>query len=411
MMKRTLKITALVLVQLAVVIGVAEVAARVLIKETSDGNLLTRGRILKPYYFPKNTFKENYRQYLEGVDERPSSISLRYDPDLGWNNNPRMVDYFNPQGLRNPGRVFQKNPPAGVLRIALFGDSMTKGAEVELEESWGFYLERELRESGFNVEVLNFGVGGYGIDQIFLRWEKEGKHFHPDVVIFGFYPRDIARCLEVHHLKNWGLSPGGMGFSKPRFILSDQNGLELINSPTIPPSELVSHANRFDDLPFMEFDTVFQENREDYRMNVLRILWSGRFLEEHLARNRFTRNNYYQYDSYYDLEKDGAQIALRVLEKFHDSVSRNMGEFVVANLPMRLDLHHLKKGRPLRYSDLLERIENLAPVVRTEVALQAHPIDSLFAPGGHYSALGNEVVAEALSEYFRTQAAKPLDSD
>ena len=40
---------------------------------------------------------------------------------------------------------------------------------------WGFFLERNLTDLGYNVEVMNFGVGGYGIDQIYLRWEIEGN--------------------------------------------------------------------------------------------------------------------------------------------------------------------------------------------------------------------------------------------
>ena len=87
-------------------------------------------------------------------------------------------------------------------------------------------------------------------------------------------------------------SPGGKGFSKLRFILSEKNDLKLVNSPTIPPTELISQADRFDDLPFMEYNTVFQEKREDYRMTVLRTLWSGKSLEDHLNSNRFTRNSY-----------------------------------------------------------------------------------------------------------------------
>ncbi len=58
MIKKTLKIMTLILVQVIVVVGVTEVAARVLIKENSDGNLFTRGRILRPYFYPKNTFQK-----------------------------------------------------------------------------------------------------------------------------------------------------------------------------------------------------------------------------------------------------------------------------------------------------------------------------------------------------------------
>ena len=45
------------------------------------------------------------------------------------------------------------------------------------------YLQHKLKDAGIRAEVLNFGVGAYGMDQAYLRWREQGKNFAPDIVI------------------------------------------------------------------------------------------------------------------------------------------------------------------------------------------------------------------------------------
>lgn len=390
----------LLILTMGVVVILSELVCRMLIEQDADGNLSARGRVLKPYRYPKHRFQSYYEIYKDKVDIQQSPILVRYDQELGWNNNPSMDHYFNAQGLRNPGKLFSAHPRDDVFRIALFGDSFTQGRDVELEESWGYLIEQSLTTEGLAVEVLNFGVDGYGIDQIYLRWEKEVTLFNPDLIIFGFYPLDIGRSMEIHHMKNWALAEGGMGFSKPRFVLEANGALTLINSPTLTPEQLLA-IDQFSDLPFMEHDAVYANTLEDYQSSPLRLLWVGRIIEEHLVNNRFTRLNYYQYDDWYDLETEGAQLTLRILEQFRDSVHARGAAFLIVHFPMHLDLYHLRSGRPLRYETLLDKLEQIAPVIKTHEDFLAYELDSLFVPGGHYSGLGNEIVARAVMAFLQ----------
>ena len=129
-----------------------------------------------------------------------------YHPRFGWTNQP---DYrsdsrvpfqlsINSRGLRGE-REYASHPPAGVRRIALFGDSLAFGEEVDDDETVSFFLERDLADS----EVLNFGVHGYGLGQMMLRLEDEGFAFHPDhVVVMLMLPRDLERDLAQHFVHN-----------------------------------------------------------------------------------------------------------------------------------------------------------------------------------------------------------------
>jgi hypothetical protein len=72
----------------------------------------------------------------------------------------------NSAGIRS-NREYNLIAPPGVTRIVAFGDSFTHGDEVPNQETWEYLLEQSRDE----VEVMNFGVQGYGADQAYLRYK------------------------------------------------------------------------------------------------------------------------------------------------------------------------------------------------------------------------------------------------
>ena len=69
----------------------------------------------------------------------------------------------------------QYQPTPGRHRIVTLGDSYTFGDEVSDDETYSHYLERCLPDT----EVMNFGLSGYGHDQMLLYLEQEGVKYHP----------------------------------------------------------------------------------------------------------------------------------------------------------------------------------------------------------------------------------------
>ncbi|MEW6750681.1 MAG: SGNH/GDSL hydrolase family protein, partial [Candidatus Latescibacterota bacterium] len=125
-----------------------------------------------------------------------------FDPLLGWRHVPgasgvlRTPEFevtltINPDGLRDTLRARQ--PQSGTLRILAFGDSFVEGWGVPLETSAGHKLEAHLRPllAGRSVEVLNFGVAGYGTDQELLYFEREGRVWGAQWVVVFFYANDL----------------------------------------------------------------------------------------------------------------------------------------------------------------------------------------------------------------------------
>ena len=109
--------------------------------------------------------------------------TIIYDELLGWTFRPNSVRQegtftINGAGIRSR-REYDLVPPPDTLRIALFGDSFVAGDDVADDEVWGAQLERLLLDAGIRNEVLNFGVGAYGMGQALLRWRHQGRGVRP----------------------------------------------------------------------------------------------------------------------------------------------------------------------------------------------------------------------------------------
>src|SRR5262249_33727466 len=131
--------------------------------------------------------------------------------------------------------------------------------EVLLEETWGRQLEDQLARRGVRAEVLNFGVGGYGIDQAFLRWRALGSRWQPHLVILGFVAEDVYR--NVNLLRSFYYPATDLPFPKPRFVL-DGAALHVVNDPALPPDALVDAVATFADSPLAPYEFFFR--RADY---------------------------------------------------------------------------------------------------------------------------------------------------
>lgn len=98
---------------------------------------------------------------------------------------------INSQGMR-ADRDFPYAKPAGLARIVSLGDSFTVGYEVDSDETFSSVLERELRASGRNVEVMNAGVSGFSTAEECVYFERELRKYDPDLVLISFYGNDFV---------------------------------------------------------------------------------------------------------------------------------------------------------------------------------------------------------------------------
>jgi lysophospholipase L1-like esterase len=85
-------------------------------------------------------------------------------------------------GFRGPEWEPQK--PAGVVRIALLGDSHAFGYGLPFENTVGEVSARLLNAGGDRrYEVLNFAISGYNSKQEYAVWSAFAQRFQPDLVV------------------------------------------------------------------------------------------------------------------------------------------------------------------------------------------------------------------------------------
>lgn len=130
-----------------------------------------------------------------------------YQPDeaCGWRLTPNVQTVWtkegfshitiNSMGFRDREHSLEK--PAGAIRIAVLGDSYIEALQVPLEDSFIMRLERELarrtERHGPHVEVLGFGVSGWGTAQQLQALRTHVWQYEPDVVLLAFLSANDVR--------------------------------------------------------------------------------------------------------------------------------------------------------------------------------------------------------------------------
>ncbi|HEV2862095.1 MAG TPA: SGNH/GDSL hydrolase family protein [Pyrinomonadaceae bacterium] len=119
--------------------------------------------------------------------EPDASRGYRLQPGReGWQTKEgRAYVRVNSDGLRD--REHAKQKPPNTLRVAVLGDSYSEAAQVEREEAFWAVMEGRLSGcpalSGRAVEVINFGVSGYGTAQELITLRERVWDYSPDVVL------------------------------------------------------------------------------------------------------------------------------------------------------------------------------------------------------------------------------------
>jgi len=365
-----------------------EVLVRVAGTTDADGRFTLMNFTLESQALPVNELRGQVEGYIANKD----IAVVIYDEWTGWSFRPNSVRQggaftINSAGFRSR-RDFDRSPPPDTLRIALFGDSFTAGDDVGDDEAWGFLLERILNEAGISTEVLNFGVGAYGMGQAYLRWQRLGKRFSPDIVIFGLQPENLKRNVNVFRQL---LHRSGPAFSKPRFALIDDE-LQLLNVPTLPPEQLMDVFENFSEHPLAPFEFYYQSRFTATRW------WAGiRLFSLVFEALRQAEDE----PDIYRPGSEGGELGKAIIDAFAQDVLESGAEFVVLHLPLQSHLNryfsNLPRPRPI-YDFLLEHNRESYHYIALEEHLQPMHVDDMYwSPTKHYGPLLHAHAAEVVA--------------
>jgi len=280
---------------------------------------------------------------------------------LGWA--PRKTA-DNPLGILRPGPYA---PDLDGEVILFVGDSFVASPGPVAHR-----LPQQLDALLPEYTVYNYGVGGYGVDQILLRFQDAHPPFQRPVILFGILTMDLDRCL-------LRVRSG----PKPYFQLEDGE-LRLHGVPIEPRPE-----------------SFFDENRPAIRSFLTALIGRSWRLR---GGGRTEVENAYRREEKEDLNR--ALLAAAV-----DEARRY-------DLPLIFVLFYGKVE--MRYEGWREQflrgeMERLGvPYLDTKAVLQeaadesSRRIGELYRPsGGHLNEEGNRVVAEALAELLRRELSVP----
>ena len=348
-------------------------------------------------------------------------ISHGFDPELGWvrksNTSHDETGKFGKTNWTINQFCARTNPNFDNLEsnTSCYGDSFTFSRQVNDDETWVHYLSEFT-----NSNVINFGVGNYGVDQALLRLKREFPKHPTKIVIMGVVPETICRIVSVwKHYYEYGNT---FGF-KPRFILKN-NSLNLIENIIDSKDKFEKYQNYLEDINRYDF---FYKNKflkekisfpycitilKNLRRNFGIINWVQKI-------NQRKKNNFDCTDIEWNTMKiimkinldwrvklfqdnETCELLKQILVEYANYGKKQNFKPVFIFLPQKDDILFIKKNFNFYHNFVneLKKIENLFCIDITKDMINIKEIDRMFSDnneyGGHYSKDGNQKVAELI---------------
>lgn len=249
----------------------------------------------------------------------------RFDDELGWRPLPDVSGqhqrhgfsvfvHQNQFGLRGPNTM-RREKTTTTTRMLVLGDSYVWGYGVDQDR---IFTDPQVHQS--EMELINFGVSGYGTDQEFLLYLREGTFFEADEVVLAFTP--------YNDVEN-NLSPKQYDKLKPYFTISGH--------------QLVLHRDHVRENKFQSgIDWVWSHSRV---VNVLdkgfRTLQNRWFLRNMSRGINVPQSGILHPEAVSAKDREGIELTLRILLDLRDAVRSQNARFSVIFIPYKP--HILKK--------------------------------------------------------------------
>jgi len=328
-------------------------------------------------------------------------LQAGYDAELGWDNVANTVvtqhnvldepwtASYDAMGARTSCLPFDVGDEQAPL-IATFGDSFTRGDEVNDDQTWQCRLEQRIGR-----RVTNYGVGGYDVGQALLKAERQWHEGRVSpITVLCVYADDLARVLNRYRPFLDGASSGKLGF-KPSFRYLD-GGVEFLPNPLRTDMTTVEQVR----------ELAIGLAPTDY--------WArswARVLPEFPYSLQMVKTGWYAVASRIDTPRhliniwntgEGREVMLYLLRQFAAHAQQQQTRAVLLLIP---DVNAWRDGRrapayaEFVRGDLARARLNLSVLDLAETDFDAQRF-SLKPYEGHASAYGNGVIADTVLEHL-----------
>lgn len=328
---------------------------------------------------------KDYQDYLE-----------KRDPLLGWFYPFQLGgDFFDNSGARHLPAF--DNPQQFQNCVSLYGDSYVMGSDVDHPHAWANKLAEKL-----NCRVGNFGVGGYGIDQAYLRFERHSSE-QPKLVILGHSSVDIIR--NITRLED--LYGTGQAFAfKPRFVLDAQKQLQLIPLPKLTEEEylrVLGLKQPFLELEHENFQLGGVIGMTRFHFPYLYTLFQS--LQDFRFRAKFAGQPPYFEFYQPNHPTQSLELEIALLQAFVQMAQQRQLPVMLVFFPNDYDVKFYRKTQQWSYQNVLNALDKLQiPYLNFGVTLMTHigdqTVDKIFK-NGHYNEQANQWVADFIAEKIK----------
>ena len=170
----------------------------------------------------------------------------------------------------------ENNKLENVKKILLFGDSLMSGYGLKENQTLSIILENDLKEAGFNVEIINGSVSGDTSKDGLDRIENYTSRRDIDLIVLGLGANDMLRRINPDQTK-----------SNLRKIIETikTNNIDIILAGMkASPTNGLAYKKKFDD--------IFPELAEEYDLNLIPFLLKKVALNPKLNQNDGIHPNY-----------------------------------------------------------------------------------------------------------------------
>ena len=305
------------------------------------------------------------------------------DTLLGWINIPNASkpDLFGPgRSLRINGQRFRHAgelaavAPAGKKRVICSGDSFTLGYGVDDTQTWCALLAADEP----SLETVNMGQAGYGLDQAYLWYVRDGLPLRPQVQLFSIINDDFRRM----NIDRFG------GFPKPRLAVDSSGALRTVGVPVPNPGTG----------PFMaRLLTTVRTLRAFQALQQVAPVGQGRATQVDSAGTRNVARALMR-----DMAVRDSAIGAKLVVVYLPTIDDFKGK---ASDSWRQSVRDAAAQDGYQYVDLVEELRRLSP----------DSVDGMFIPrgqlafrgaAGHYTEAGNVWVEKLLREKVPVLAGK-----
>lgn len=334
-----------------------------------------------------------------------------FHPVLGWDYPPDS-EYKDGQGVRyHHGSRGERRSCTDFDTdlIATYGDSFVYCSDEEDCRSWQTVLARRI---GSNV--LNFGVGGYGTDQAYLKYELNAAGVWTPVVILGILPDNINRVVNV--FRTFYAPSGFLALTKPRYVY-ESGVFRLLPNPLASAQD----AAQFEDPQFVrrlgENDYWYNKDmtlpRLGFPYSLSLVFWRGILLEHFLFQLNLPGTRFA--DHFYPGNLFEEPEPLAIMNHIVDLFVKKAGER--NSKPVILIMAHKELVRETM-THKVSRVENLVKHLReknyqfldliqaqAEMKPSEQQLDQWYKE--HATPEGNKITAGLIADYLNKEGLVP----